>query len=515
MYKTFDSARKEKKPLIDIASERFPEIIAKLSSWASYAHNATFLDLFEKIVRESGYLESALASTDSLEKMGTLGAFFVEVQKMSGARKEYTLKDFMAHLGRVREHGILTKTGKSATANAGVRLMTAHKSKGLEFEYVYIIGAYEGHWGNKSKRTYFHTLIPTVASDNSIDDERRLFYVALTRARKLVTITYARQGNDGREQLPTQFLGEIAEEYKKVTVGEARPDVAAFFKEPAAPHHHEIKNKEYLRQLFLEQGLSVTALNNYLKCPWEYFFVNLIRLPRAQTKHQMYGTAVHETLRTFFNKYREEETMDRESFLELFQSNLNATLLAPKDYADSLKKGLKALGGYYDTYIADGGWNSNLLTEYSIRGVHLSTPQFELLLKGQLDKIEFINEQDVTVVDYKTGAPKSRNELEGKTKNADGNYHRQLIFYKLLLDLEGNQSKKKTYSMQCGELDFIEPDSKGNYKKERFDISDEQVTQLKSLIIEKAIEIYELSFWDSTCNDAKCEYCTLSKELKL
>ena len=382
---------------------------------------------------------------------------------------------------------------------SGVRLMTAHKSKGLEFDYVYIVGAFDGHWGNKTRRNYFNTISNT---ETGISDERRLFYVALTRGRVAVTIIYGKEGNDGRELLPTQFIGEISDEFKKVERADEMVNTAFHFAESVAHTHHKISNKKYLQDLFIEQGLSVTSLNNYLKCPWEYFFVNLIRLPKAQNKHQIYGTAIHETLRTFFNKYREENDMDKKSLLDLFEFNLNRSLLAPKDFKDTLKKGKEALEGYFDTY--NGQWNRNLLTEYSIRGVHLKVAKdsqdFDLLLKGNLDRIEFLTDREIKVIDYKTGKKKSENK---------DNYHRQLTFYKLLIELD----EKKKYLMKFGELDFIEQDDKGRYKKESFEISDEEVLELKKLINEKAQEIYNLDFWDKNCDDEKCQYCELSRSL--
>ena len=519
IYKAFDFARKERKDLIDVVVERFGEISQKLSKWASLSHNKSFTELFEIVVRESGFLEYILSSKNSFERMATLESFFNELRKMSGVKKEYYLKDFIEHLERVREHGILTKNGSTIT-KTGVRLMTAHKSKGLEFDYVYIVGAYDGHWGNKVRRSSFHTNIikensnlAKNPSENDIDDERRLFYVAMTRARKEVIITFSKENAEGQEQLPTQFISEIPDELKKIESIKDIQVAGDSFRESIVAEsneikNHEIKNREYLQELFLEQGLSVTALNNYLKCPWEYFFVNLIRLPSTQSKHQMYGTAVHETLRTFFDKYREDEDMEKKSLIELFEFNLNKTALLPEDRADSRKKGKRALEGYFEAY--KGTWNRNLLTEYSIRGVHLNTGKFDLLLKGNLDKVEFINERDVNVVDYKTGSPKTRNELEGKTKNADGNYFRQLTFYKLLLNLDD----KKKYSMYSGELDFIEPDDKGKFKKERFEISDEQVEELSKLIIEKANEIHSLTFWNKICDKKDCQYCKLSESLK-
>ena len=508
IYKAFEQTRKDKKALIDTVTEKFPDISKKLSSWATVAQNKPFIELFEIIIRESGYLEFSLSSTDSLERMATLEAFFGELRNMAGARKEYYLKDFIEHLERVREHGILTKTGKGIM-KTGVRLMTAHKSKGLEFEYVYIVGAYDGHWGNKTRRTYFNTnAIAGSSADGNIDDERRLFYVALTRARKIVTISYAKTGNEGRELLPTQFISEISDEFKKLesieNLSKNISDITFHFKESIVHERYEINNKEYLQNLFLEQGLSVTALNNYLKCPWEYFFVNLVRLPKAQSKHQMYGTAVHETLKTFFDKYREEQDMDVKGLLELFEFNLNKTLLSPLDSTDSLKKGKEALKDYFEAY--KGTWNRHLLTEYSIRGVHLKVSQeigqFDLLLKGNLDKVEMINEHDVNVVDYKTGKRKSENKE---------NYLRQLTFYKLLLELD----EKKRYAMKSGELDFIEPDDKGKYKKDRFEISDEDVENLKKLLQEKAVEIYNFDFWEKDCGEKDCEYCRLGLSMKI
>lgn len=498
IYKSFDQARKERKTLIDVVSEKFPEISDKLSSWARIARNKTFIEFFEIVIRESGYLEFALSSTDSLERMATLEVFFGEIRNLAGAKKEYFLKDFVEHLERVREHGILSKTGKGIM-KSGVRLMTAHKSKGLEFDYVYIIGAYDGHWGNKNRRAYFNTML---ATDTGIDDERRLFYVALTRARKAVTISYPKEGNDNKELLPTQFISEISDEFKKTESIKKTENTTFDLKESVAHEYHEISNKKYLQDLFLKQGLSVTSLNNYIKCPWEYFFVNLIRLPKAKSKHQLYGTAVHETLKTFFDKYREDENMDKESLLELFEFNLRRNMLSPVDFKDTLKKGKSSLGGYFDTY--KGLWSRNLLTEYSIKGVHLkvsnNSQEFDLVLKGTLDKVELVSDGEVNVVDYKTGKKKSENKE---------NYHRQLAFYKLLLDLD----EKKKYIMKSGELDFIEPNERGKYKKDFFEISDLEVEELKKLVQEKALEIYNLDFWDKKCENDNCEYCKLSNYL--
>ena len=158
-------------------------------------------------------------------------------------------------------------------------------------------------------------------------------------------------------------------------------------------------------------------------------------------------------------------------------------------------------------------------TEYTIKGVPLSVEigkeHIDVPLRGKLDKIEFLNDSEVNVVDYKTGGQKSRNDIEGKTKTSDGNYKRQLVFYKLLLDEYGIQNHSlQNMKMVSAEIDFIEPNEKGHYRKEKFVITDQEVVELKETIEKASKEILEMAFWDKTCDDKECQYCTLAQSLK-
>ena len=74
--------------------------------------------------------------------------------------------------------------------------------------------------------------------------------------------------------------------------------------------------------------------------------------------------------------------------------------------------------------------------------------------------------------------------------------------------------EKKKYIMKSGELDFVEPGSNGKYVKDKFEISDEEVDELLILIKEKASEIYNLDFFDKSCEDKDCEYCLLGRSMK-
>ncbi|MEK7629175.1 MAG: PD-(D/E)XK nuclease family protein, partial [Patescibacteria group bacterium] len=169
----------------------------------------------------------------------------------------------------------------------------------------------------------------------------------------------------------------------------------------------------------------------------------------------------------------------------------------------------ESLTAYYNFY--KDSLPQKTVNEYNIKGVNLNLGKHEIKLSGKLDRLELKpNSPAVTVVDYKTGAAKSRNEILGNTKNADGNYFRQLVFYKLLLDSLPN----KKYNMLAGAIDFTEPDDKNRFKREIFEISTDHTKELKETIAKCTDEILNLKFWNKFCGEKDCGYCELRRLIK-
>jgi DNA helicase II / ATP-dependent DNA helicase PcrA len=510
--------------------------------WSREARVIPFPDFLHKLIGETNMLASIMTAPDSLERLTSLQTFFDRVIKAARSKRTFYIDDFIEHIDIVKNHGIIAR--RSYVEHIpGVRLMTAHRSKGLEFNYVFIVHTNDGIWGNRRQRSLFSIPVIEHARDQGrIEDERRLFYVALTRAREGIFISYSSSFDD-KETIPSQFVAEIdsgSVSFESLKTNKTFDHIFKKFGMPQKKTTSSILTPDFVRSKFISQPLSVTHLNNYLECPWRYFFVNLIRIPQTESRHQMYGTAMHATLRSFFQSYKEGRNMNAKKLVELLRYNLDMQSMSADDREDSFKKGKKALEGYLRAY--DGTWNSNFLTEYVVNGVGLaisnassvftytdlvspelvkgtregggvkgkSSDLLRLNLIGKLDKVEFIDDHDVVVVDYKTSRPKSRNEIEGKTRDADGNYKRQLVFYKLLLD---NDDKK--LRMKYGEIDFVEPNERGKFKKEKFEIIDREVDQLKESILKMAREVLTLSFVNNSCEDRECQYCKLGKILLL
>lgn len=533
VFKIIRASRDQRRPIADLLRSKkdlerlgvedpkaFTDFYELFHDLSVVAKNRGLVEAFQDIVSRTGFIGFLLARPRSIELVSAYDALLTHILDLVERHKGLKIQDYLNLLDKMTEHGVSVRA-KGVTAYPGmVNLMTAHKSKGLEFDQVFCLHLNDGRWGGRRSSSHFVPLGATAENDieNDVADERRLLYVVMTRARKEIVLTYALQGESGRELLPSRFIDEIDKKFALFEKVEDRR-----FKQIASlgvlkqtdigkkrEQQIDVKNKEYIQNLFLEQGFSVTALNNYLACAWTYFFLNLLRIPRAKTRFEFYGTAVHETLKDFFNAYKEDRPLTRRQFLELFENYLNRKALERHDYELLLDKGRKSLGGYYDTY--KNTWPKNIFTEYNISGVHVPVTidkkgTVQVVLRGQLDKVELLDGNKVNVVDYKTGTPKSRKEIEGETKTSEGNYKRQLVFYKILIEA---QETKQNFVMQTGEIDFVEPNKQGTYKREKFEISDSEVAALKEVIQNAAKNVYNVAFWEERCDDKECEYCELA-----
>jgi DNA helicase-2/ATP-dependent DNA helicase PcrA len=521
IYKFIDYSKKQKIGILDFLNKNknkeevagvgnivsLSEVFKKMLSWSKLARNTGVLDFFEMIVRDSGYLNYILCAKDSVSSIEKLSVVFDNLKKIVESHRDMKLSGFVDFLKAAKDRRILRASQGEKTSSNVVHLMTAHRSKGLEFDYVYILGIYDTHWGNRRTKKLFKLPIGHT-EDGGNDDERRLFYVAITRAKKEVYLSYSKKDSDGKLLLPSQFIEEIDPDFietvdeKEVITDGNKIFIKNF--EPRINSGVSSDNKNFLNEIFLMQGFSVTALNNYLKCPWSYFYRNLIRIPESPDKFLMFGNVIHYTLNDFFNKFKEGNNLGEKRMLVLFEKYLKHEPFEEDDLRESLKRGKAALKGYHKRYAKE--WSTEILNEFKL---HVTLPELPVTLTGKIDKIEIMSGNEVNVVDYKTGKIKSRGEVEGTTKGSDGDMKRQLIFYRLLLDnYDGGKMIAST-----GEIDFILPDDKGRYKKERIEIKEADVLALAELIKKVSGEILDLSFWNKRCDKVGCKYCALRNSL--
>jgi DNA helicase-2/ATP-dependent DNA helicase PcrA len=385
--------------------------------------------------------------------------------------------------------------------------MTAHKSKGLEFEVVYLPHVNDSVWSGLSKKKYFDIPLPSHTPGMEhlfIEDERRLLYVAMTRAKHTLNVSHAGINAAGKELIPARLLEEI--EASLISECDTAKENAAF--NPMALLEHSAKppviNGALLLELLSARGFSATSLNNYLKSPWDYFFRNVLRIPETQAVHMQFGTAMHAVLEYVTRQHTYSGTIPTDTDIKKkLETALNKLPVNTIEYTRLLEKGFEALMMYVPHMVST--LPKTTKEEFKLK-VHLRTdiPELpELILTGNLDRIDIGDDgYALRVVDYKTGKPKSRNVIEGNTKDSDGGYKRQLVFYALLLSLHDDER----FLTREGVLSFVESDGKGGIKEETFTITDAEIAELKETIILAAKEIISGEFINKPCTEDESDY---------
>jgi DNA helicase-2/ATP-dependent DNA helicase PcrA len=511
---------KAKEPAKDLFSSAFPaslkqasEVIEKL---IAKVPNITLQQLFENIIREAGVLRHIMQGDDKHWQLQILTGLFEFIKEETHRNPSLSLQELINLIELMEKEEIPLPLVQVSGTDKAVNLMTAHGSKGLEFEYVFFAGCNAAFWEKKRKPGGGYSLPDTMfaSQPKHKDDEelRRLFYVALTRAQLHLTISYSRFKNDGKELEPSMFIAEILDEHdlniiREIIQPEEMSEFAVlYFGETEAPEIEKME-EEFISRLLEKFVMNVTALNNYLRCPLEFYFKNLVRIPSPKNEATEFGSAVHYALEKLFRKMQDNQENifpSKEEFIFDFEwyMNRHRENFTKEQFARRLEYGQEVLGNYYDKYIQS--FNKIVAIERNIRNVVVKN----VPLKGKLDKLEF-DGKSVNVVDYKTGDPdKAKERLKGPSEKDPngGDYWRQAIFYKLLVD----NYEQKGWKAVSTEFDFIEPDKKKNYRREKVVITPADITTVTEQIVSTWEKIQNREFYIG-CGKEDCHWCNFVK----
>ncbi|HRH26515.1 MAG TPA: ATP-dependent DNA helicase [Candidatus Paceibacterota bacterium] len=514
--KVLTSAKKEKRSISEILQERHGKAYGKF-------HEAVLAGREQPLVEALGSIFTACGVYESIVRVGmqssldlVLRVLVKEAQKTTIRNRGAMLADFVERLERMKTNEVRISVGESIDdfTLPGVYILTAHRSKGLEFDRVFIPSATESTWARGNRGSLFHipqaglisksaSLADGTLSDESAEtlDELRLFYVAVTRARSSVYVSYHDVDMSGREA--TMYRGLLRIELR---VGDAVIDIPKVENLPKGRMQEGRLEQVVLavENAFIEQGLTVTALNNYIECPWKYVFMNALRVPFIQPAHLSFGTAMHAALEHWLRKKMKGEEVGSEGAYQAFLQALRREPISLADEERFKEEGRIALSEYTLTSELDP--SSVIALEYSLKDIRMNVEGRYIELCGIIDRIERMG-GELAVVDYKTGKHRSRNYVLGNTADSTGSMFRQLAFYKLLL------SKDITHSdtpVTIGVIDFVQPDEKNRLSRVECVLTKEDVSKVEEEIRQTSQAILSGAYVGSRCGKKDCEHCSLA-----
>jgi len=406
------------------------------------AKRAAVSEVFVRFVYDSGYIKHFTKDESlAMEQIALLKQFNDRLKRFETLSPETTLTRFMDEFVLERDSG---EEGSLAfdieTGPDMVRIMTVHAAKGLEYPYVFIVGMVDKRF-------------PTVAlggdpipvqealikekvggGDAHLEEERRLFYVAMTRAKQGLFFSSAEDYGGKLKKKLSRFMTEMG---FVVEGGEKGGKVERV--DGGLPMPAQVSAREAL-QYVIPATFSFTQLAAYAKCPLQYKFSHVLRVP-ILGKHQMsFGKTMHATLEQFMKELQLRQGKTQSSLFEIASLPAvarNDILPVSRDELFAMYEKAWIDDWYPDkptkeTYRKEG---RRMLEEFYADAVaHVPKPlhlekEFRIaiggyMVKGKIDRIDSGEGTKVEIVDYKTGSPKEEGKLSSDDK-------KQLLLYQL------------------------------------------------------------------------------------
>ncbi len=513
----FDKANQPPKDLFDTGmSSKLKMVSGIIENLMGDVANVSLQQLLDNIIRNAGVLPYIMQHPQKLKLLQLLTALFDFVKEETSRNPYLDLKGFIEIIDLMEKEALPLPLTEVSGNEKAVNLLTAHGSKGLEFEYVFFAGVNASFWEKKRKPGGGYklpdTMFSTASSDTAEGEElRRLFYVALTRAEKHLYISYAKFSNEAKGLEPSMFIAEIQEVHNLPVeqIQISAEEMAEFNLLQFTAQAPEISHDEddFIDGLLSKFAMNVTALNNYLKCPLQFYYNNLIRIPSGKNEATEFGSAVHYAIEKLFKKMQDggqEKFGSKDDLMADFEWYMrrHRENFTQESFARRMEYGEEVLSNYYNKYI--NSWVKVVAIERNIKGVVVDG----VPLKGKMDKLEF-DGKNINVVDYKTGdIDKALPSLKGPSdkKPEGGNYWRQAVFYKILID----NYTLKDWKVISTEFDFIEPDKKKEYRKEKIVITPEDTNIVREQIADTWDKIQAKDFYTG-CGKEDCHWCKFVK----
>lgn len=478
--------------------------------WISQVPNCTVQVLFEKLLTRGGILSWIMRSDEKVWNLQVVTTLFDFIKDETAKNEFRTLGDVLKTLSLMSRNSISLPLNRTILHENGARFVTAHSSKGLEYKRVFLIGCNADTW-DKSRSGNMFKLPDNLVQDEEAElaeDGRRLFYVAMTRAKEELYISYSAHKANEKEDEASRYVAElIASDLVATSMETVKEEVLTDYQIATMLEFNKVEigflDEEFLKEELRDYSMSVTHLNKYLRCPISFYFENVLKVPSARNESVGFGSAVHHAL---YHLFQTMEQNDRREFpgLGLFLRHFEDGMkmyhshFTKEDFDRRMEYGRKILTGYYDHYLSR--WSKEVRTESRISNCEVDG----VPVNGAIDKME-IEGRYVNVIDYKTGKPDNGGKKLYPPSEKDplgGDYWRQIVFYKLLLD----NDKSSNYTMVSGEIDFVEPDASGAYVKKKVVVTPEDVSLVRAQIKDTYQKILAFDF-KTGCGKEDCSWC--------
>lgn len=456
------AARREHLPLLDSLraseEESITAALTTIDDWRARSGEQTVGALAYDLITESGWKDTLYhqAQTDpGMEReVQALSKFFTTLKEFERVAAVASVQAYIVNLPTLQAAGSGFEDASLDISDSLVNVLSVHRAKGLEWDTVYLADCTEGSFPLRNFGGGLKVPAELQANQTEADEhlleERRLMYVAATRAKCELILSYADRHGSGTTRKPSRFLGELmgAEPAELAEAEAAQTSLELFAPRVSSPAIE-------LPDSMVQDGrlvLSVSQIDCWLRCPQEFYYQHVLNMPQPPAPHLQYGTLVHGIIERLHRARAEGrelpplEAIENEVLTKLPTSGYTSKRTRERAHAQARQ----TIRTVYERFSTDP---LPLETEKPFAAV---LPDVPLTVKGRIDAVYALGKDAVEIRDFKTGTGVTTPE-KAKQRATGSN---QLTLYALAWrELHGELPALLT-------LDFVETGQLGSVKKQ-------------------------------------------------
>ena len=380
--------------LTEEAKERIRRIVEDVKRYSELALREPTGRLLYMFLTESSYLtELVRENTPSAEqKVRNIEKFFNEITHIEDTLRIKKVHMLREHLDLLMEAGSDPSTAEPDIDSDYVHVLTVHKAKGLEFPVVFMVGLVVDRFPRRARKELLEVpaeLIKDILpeGDYQLEEERRLFYVGMTRAMEELYLTTSRDWGGSRPKKPSPFVLEAldtpqAERIKLPSLETIKRFAPVDEKGPVVATDKG------------ELHLSYYQVDDYLTCPLKYRYVHILRVPILPHHTIMYGKAIHDAISFYFRKRLEGIDVKEEELIHIMRSAWRSEGFISREHEEERwKKGVETIRRFLESDA------SKIMPACVEREFSVAFERYTI--RGRWDLIEE-REDGAYIIDFKT-----------------------------------------------------------------------------------------------------------------
>ena len=462
---------------------RINELLFSLEEHFKLSKEKNTGEIFIRMINDLHYAKFLKDSTEeNLRNWEVIYQFFQKIKNFESISYDAKLVTFIDQIQMELDSGEEGDLNNQIDDSNSVKIMTIHSAKGLEFKYVFVVNLVHRKFPTDKKRAQIELpkdFIKEVSpeGDYHIEEERRLFYVALTRAKMGLFLTWANDYGGKQLKKPSRFLIESGlineEDAKKQKIDKKSFNFSKVFN---GFKKESIETLNIRHDNLLPSHFSFSQLASFEKCPLQYKYGHILKIPIKGKPSFSFGKSVHNTLHRFVSlnaKILQSEQVDLfkgidserkkfnlglEDLIKIYNEEWIDAWFDTEDHKEEYRtKGKEILQEFYNDFI-DKDFNVLFLENEPALEKTFSLNLNGHKFIGAIDRIDK-NKDGIELIDYKTGTAK-------KSLSTDDKF--QLQIYNLAATkVFGIRPQKMTYYyVEGGVYSSFEPKEKDIEKTE-------------------------------------------------